>query len=277
MGDLADDTAVTGHDGHYTMTMSRDWEIWGPNGGYVASVALRAAAMHSRFDRPASIVGNFLGVASFDEPVDIETVALREAKRAESIRVSIRQGSRPIFEALVWGVDNVDGLEHQFGDAPEAPEPMTLPTILERFAAAGIEGRPPFPFWNNFEERPLQWIDNWDEREQQQPSFLTWFRYLPTSTFDDLWVDACRSLILIDTLGWPAVQRHHVGDHGFMAPSIDISVGFHRFRPEEPWLLARGESPSAYAGLVGGRGDVWSLDGVLLATGTSQMLCRPMR
>ena len=38
-------------------------EIWGPMGGYVASVALRAAGAHSRFDRPASIVGHFLGVA----------------------------------------------------------------------------------------------------------------------------------------------------------------------------------------------------------------------
>jgi acyl-CoA thioesterase len=62
-----------------------------------------------------------------------------------------------------------------------------------------------------------------------------------------------------------------------MAPSIDSAVGFHRLRPEEPWLLARAESTSAHAGIVGGRGDVWSRDGALVATGTSQMLCRPMR
>jgi acyl-CoA thioesterase-2 len=189
----------------------------------------------------------------------------------------MRQGARPIFEAMVWAVGDVDGLEHDVSDPPPAPEPMTLPTVLERLAAAGIEGKPPFPFWLNFEERPLQWIDNWEERERQEPSFLTWFRYVPTSTFDSLWVDACRSLILVDTLGWPAVMRYHVGDPGFIAPSIDIAVGFHRSRPAEPWLLARGESTSAHAGIVGGRGDVWSRDGALLATGTSQMLCRAMR
>ena len=91
MGDLERDTAVEGGDGHYGCRLSEDWEIWGPNGGYVASVALRAAGAHSRFDRPASIVGHFLGVAEFD-PVDIEVTTLRAAKRAESIRVSMTQG-----------------------------------------------------------------------------------------------------------------------------------------------------------------------------------------
>jgi len=275
MGDLALDTAVEGGDGHYTCELSRDWEIWGPNGGYMAAVALRAAGAHSRFDRPASIVGHFLGVASFDEPVELETTTLREAKRAESIRVSIRQGARPIFDALVWAVGDVDGLEHDFSVRPDAPEPTTLMTVQERLAAAGIEGRPPFPFWYNFEERPIQWIANWEERESSPPSLLTWFKYVPVSTFDDFWVDACRSLILIDTMGWPSVNRHHVGDHGFMAPSIDIAVGFHRFAPEEPWLLVRNESPSGHDGILGARGDVWSRDGAFLATGISNMLCRP--
>jgi acyl-CoA thioesterase len=277
MGDLEADTRVDGHDGHYTITLSRDWEIWGPNGGYLASVALRAAGAHSRFDRPASIVGHFLGVASFDAPVEIEATKLREAKRAESIRVTVRQGPLAVFEALVWAVGDVDGLEHDFSEPPAVPDPLSLPTVPERLVAAGIEPRPTFPFWSNFEERPVQWVDNWEQRPQQEPSFSSWFKYVPVSTFDDLWVDACRSLILIDTLGWPAVMRYHVGDHGLMAPSIDVAAGFHRFVPEEPWLLARAHSSSAYGGIIGGRGDVWSRDGRLLATGSCQMLCRPWR
>src|SRR5262245_10989254 len=88
VGDLALDTAVTGSDGHYRARLSEDWAIWGPNGGYVASVALRAAGAHTALARPASIVGHYLGVASFDD-VDIEVVTLRAAKRAESMRVSI--------------------------------------------------------------------------------------------------------------------------------------------------------------------------------------------
>src|SRR5436190_7002460 len=44
VGDLAHDTDVVGSDGRYTATVSGDWEIWGPMGGYVAAIALRAAA-----------------------------------------------------------------------------------------------------------------------------------------------------------------------------------------------------------------------------------------
>src|SRR3954454_20256380 len=100
MGDLAADTSLTGSVGRYKAKLSRDWEIWGPNGGYIASIALRAAGEHSRFDRPASIVSNFLGVASFNAPLDISVVTTRGAKRAEAMRVAVSQGGEPIFDAM---------------------------------------------------------------------------------------------------------------------------------------------------------------------------------
>src|SRR5689334_9905859 len=186
MGDLAADTAVEGRDGRYTASLSRDWEIWGPNGGYMASIGLRAAGAHSRFDRPATLVGHYLGVASFDAPVEIETTTLREAKRAESIRVSIRQSDRPIFEALVWAIGDVEGLEHHVAEMPSAPDPTGLLSVKERLAARGEEGMY-HRFWSNFDERPPEWIDDWDRRTSTAPSFFSWYRYLPSETFTDPW------------------------------------------------------------------------------------------
>src|SRR5438128_3645487 len=104
MGDFTTDTDVKlVADGLYAATLHPDWEIWGPMGGYVAAVALRAAGAHSRFDRPASLVGHFLGVADFDE-VQLTTTTRRAASRAESIAVSMSQRGKPIFDALVWSV-----------------------------------------------------------------------------------------------------------------------------------------------------------------------------
>ena len=41
MGDLGEDTAVEAlGDGRYRAHVNRDWEIWGPEGGYIASIAL---------------------------------------------------------------------------------------------------------------------------------------------------------------------------------------------------------------------------------------------
>ena len=48
MGDLDRDTAVVGDGGRYTATLSDDWEIWGPNGGYIAAILLRAAGASHR-------------------------------------------------------------------------------------------------------------------------------------------------------------------------------------------------------------------------------------
>ena len=51
MGDLEHDTRLSGADGRYTATISEDWRIWGPNGGYMAAVALRAAGMEAAIRR----------------------------------------------------------------------------------------------------------------------------------------------------------------------------------------------------------------------------------
>ena len=166
MGDLGDDTAVQGADGRYTSTLSPDWEIWGPAGGYLAAVALRAAGVHTGFPRPASLVGHFLGVATF-APVDLEVTTLRSARRAESMRVGLTQEGRPVFEALVWAVASLDGLTHDTSRPPAAPPPAEVPTARERMAAAGAEPEVEHPFWQNLEERPLDWIDDWMGRSGQ--------------------------------------------------------------------------------------------------------------
>src|SRR5436190_8387303 len=180
MGDLAIDTAVEGRDGRYTARLSRDWEIWGPNGGYVAAIAMRAAGAHSRFDRPASLVGHFLGVGDFDVPLDIETTTLREAKRAQSTRVSMTQSDQPIFDAMVWSVGDVSGLEHDFAPMPDTVAPESVPSNAERLAARGEE--PHFKFWDNFDARTPNWVEDWENREPGEPVASGWYRFLPRST-----------------------------------------------------------------------------------------------
>ena len=167
------------------------------------------------------------------------------------------------------------GVGAELAPSPATFEPESVPSTAQRLADEGIE--PMYRFWSNFDERSESWIshDEWLERKPTYPVFERWYRFLPTSTFDDLWVDACRSLILIDTLGWPAVCMLHV-ESGYIAPSIDITCTFHRARIAEPWLYAQASSVSANAGVVGCEARVWARDGALLAMGTSQLLCRPM-
>ena len=55
MGDFSVDTrveAVAGQPGRHRATLSEEWRVWGPNGGYLAAIALRAAGAEARIPRP---------------------------------------------------------------------------------------------------------------------------------------------------------------------------------------------------------------------------------
>jgi len=275
MGALDADTAVEEvGPGKYRAHLSEDWAIWGPNGGYLAVIALRAAGAHTALRRPASFTCHFLGVADFDD-VELEVRPLRESRRAASLAVSMRQHDKPVLEAITWVVGELPGLEHDAAPLPDVADPESVPTIAERLG--GTKPGPYHKFWSNFDERPLSWIDNWEEREAGDPHHRCWYRYVPRDTFDDPFVDAGRALLLLDTMGWPAaVRAYRPGDMAYYAPSIDVSAQFHALAPDCPWLLADVRSPVARDGLIAATASVWAGDGRLLASGGQQMLCRPM-
>jgi acyl-CoA thioesterase II len=276
MGDLAVDTAIEGADGRYHAELSRDWEIWGPNGGYLAVIALRAAGAHTPLRRPATFSCHYLGVAEFDG-VDLDVRTLRSSRRTASIAVSMTQAGKPVLEAQAWIVGDVDGLEHDAAPMPVVARPELLPSVAELMA--GQEPGPYHAFWSNFEERPLSWLPRaeWEAREPGDPTVRSWYRFVPRDRFDDPFVDAGRALLLVDTLGWPAAVRAYKSDLPFYAPSLDVTAHFHARAPDSPWLLAECNSPVARDGLVASTASVWSADGRLLASGGQQMLCRPAR
>ena len=101
-------------------------------------------------------------------------------------------------------------------------------------------------------------------------------RFRPTPRFDDPWVDACRFLIPIDTMGWPAGNLPHAYREPLpvVAVTVDLSVRFHH-ATEDEWLLVEAVSPVAAGGLMAATGHVWDRAGTLLASGGQTMLCRP--
>ena len=271
-GDFERDTAVEGGDGRYRAVLSDGWELWGPAGGYVSAIALRAAGVHSRFAKPASYSCNYLGVAAF-APVDIDVVTLNAARRSEVIRVSMSQRERLFLDATIWTVDEgLAGFDFDAAPMPELPGPDGI--VPWRDVA------PPPPtfrrFWSNIDERMIgPVIEKWEERVPGAPIREGWCRFEPTPTFEDPFLDAARSLLLIDTMGWPAFMASQTGRPHVVAPTIEISVRFHRPASGSEWLLCVTESPLAADGLIASTARVWSEDGSLVASGGQHMLCRP--
>jgi acyl-CoA thioesterase II len=272
MGDLSVDTAVDRRDEReFGGTLSPEWEIWGPNGGYLAAVAMRAAGIASDRARPASINAHFVGAGQSGE-VTITTEVNRATRVATSVSVRVAQDDRLLLSAIVWGVDgDLDGLEHH---TREVPSPTADPELQPSLAAL-TEGDPRHPFWSNLDIRPLGWIHDWDNREPSEPSVASWVRFVPRTTFEDPWVDSARSLILIDLDSWPSATRAHVGDLEHYAPTIELSARFIGSTAGEPWLLSRAATPRASRGLMASTGEVWTSQMQLAAIGGSTLLCRP--
>ena len=280
MGDLAEDTRVEQVDeNRFTAKLSREWEIWGPMGGYVAAVAMRAAGAAGGLARPASFFCQYHSVAAFDT-VDLTVTKLRTARTALAQRVEMTQGGKPITEATIWSVSGeLDGLEHDDTEAPDVPPPSELPSIEELLSEEELAEGPPFAFWNNFDSKPFQFIprSEWPPKEPLPPEWRGWQRFRSTPAFSDPWIDACRSLILVDVQSWPSASRQHVHyDHGFYAPSLDLYVAFHEVPSTSEWLLTDGRGPLAANGLMHWDGRLWSEQGTLIASGMGQLLCRKM-
>lgn len=275
--DLEHDTRLAGDEGNYRITLSRDWEVWGPNGGYMAAIALRAAGMEARIKRPASISCHFISVAKF-EPVDIQVTPVQQGRRAESFHVLVKQAERPVLQAIVRTAAEAPGLEHHFAPMPEVPEPETLLTWPEIFPN---DNEPRFAFWDNIEARHPEShqikaeVDAGMPRPARDPIRVEWFRYMPVATFDDPFVDAARSLILIDTLSWPVASEPYQPEPAYQAPNLDVTAWFHQPAHDAEWLLAQHVSPVGSGGTMGTEARVWSRDGRIVASGGAQLVCLP--
>jgi acyl-CoA thioesterase II len=272
VGDIEVQTAVEpAGDGRFTATVHADWEIWGPCGGYVAALALRAAGAESPFARPASFFCHYLSVAAF-APVDLVVTPLRAGRTVLAQRVAVTQEGRPVLDAMVWSVGEVEGLEHEDVHPPHVPDPGELPT---RADLSPDEDRPAMPFWDNFDQRLVEWSPRWPPEGPLPPTWLTWVRSRPTATFDDPWVDAARALIVLDVGSWPAGSRPHMYlDPPYIAPSLDLYASFQYPGVSSDWLLLDAHSPVAHGGLLSWTGRVWSRQRRLIASGGGQAVFR---
>lgn len=275
MGDLGVDTAVRDlGDGRYEATLSRDWEIWGPMGGYVAAVALRAAGLATEHPRPVAFSCHYLGVAGFED-VQLRVEPRRAGRSASSHRVELSQDGRPILDAMVWSAAENEGLEHDETEPPSVPGPEALADI--RDLVPEDEG-PPFPFWENFDARPIHFERPWPPVGPLPATWQEWLRFRPTGTFEDPWVDAARAVVLVDLPSWPSAHRPHAWRQPpFTAPTLDLNVAFHRPAAGEGWLLCDGAAPVSTGGVFGWTARVWSPGGALHASGGGQCLYRRLR
>jgi acyl-CoA thioesterase-2 len=217
---------------------------------------------------------HYLGVARF-EPVDIRVEARKAGRAAASHRVEISQDGTPLLDAMVWSAAGGEGLEHDEAVPPDVPGPDELPHIEELLPP---DAQSPFRFWENLDAKPLHFELDWPPDGPRPAAWQEWLRFRPTATFEDPWVDAARSVILVDLPSWPSAHRPHAWkQEPWMAPTLDLNVAFHRPTAGEEWLLCDGAAPVSTGGVFGWTARVWSADRKLHASGGGQCLYRRLK
>jgi len=259
MGDLKSDTELKkmGHN-TYAAEISRAWEVWGPNGGYLSSLLLRAVGMHAQKEMPLSFAGHYLRVPAFGDAT-VEVARVKDGKNASAYQARLLQNGELQVHALIWAGNAGSGPEHQLVSRPAHFVPL---------AEAGE--RPPvgpMRFWDNLEIRQVKNSDG---------HYSHWYRFDPDFESDDPYVDGARSLVLIDSMQWPA--RYYMSDEPpmYVGLSLDLYVQFHRFNQRSRWLFSDAVARIARQGTMSGEAMVWDEDGELLASGGSQSALRPV-
>lgn len=267
IGNLARDTTVEGSEGHYTGHLSEQWSVWMPHGGFSIAVALRAVEQESHFTAPMSLTCHFLGAPEF-APIDITVLSQKRTKTAESFRASVTQSGKPILELMVWTGDPKPGFEHRDAARPVVPAPDKLKSTDQIEGA--LAGQ---PFWANLEQRSIDGV-HWQQQESGEPRQRDWLRFRDFDDYDKPFLNAARAVVLLDSYAWPAAAHAHVREPEFIAPTLALSTELHTHHFGE-WLLSDAYAPVASEGRICFYNRLWSDDGILVASGSGTLSCRP--
>lgn len=233
----------------------------GPNGGYLASIVLRALteAVAEPARAPRSLNLHYLRPPQAG-PAEVAVTVERTGRSLTSLSARLEQDGRLCVLALAaFAVDMPSAVDYA-DEAPEAPPfrslprtevPEGTPPITHRLDVRPAIG--PLPFSGGAEARTGGWL-----------AFATPRRVdaLACATYVDAW--------------WPAPFARLTAP--IAAPTIDLSVHF-RVRldrqPAEP-VLGLFTSRTSAQGFFEEDGELWSAAGVLLAQSRQLALARPL-
>lgn len=262
MGALDRDLALSpAGDGRYGVSVSEDWTMWGPLGGFVAALALVAVGRETSFARPISLSCSFAKRATFDV-ADVVVKAQRVGSSASAYSATVVQGGDVILESTCWAANRGEGPEHIDIAAPDV-----VPPAAATPAAGELDW---LPFVKNLDVAFLPSEDP----PAARPRWRGWTAFRPVATFTDPWLDAARSVILLDISGFSAAAMYHGTDAPYTAPSLDLHVSFHHAVADAPWLLMDAHAPVSIDGVLAWQGNLWTEDGRLAAMGHGQNIWR---
>lgn len=253
--------------GGYLVNLDPGWDIWGPAGGYIAAIALRACGKHAAIGhRPVTLLGQFVRVA---KPGAL-TVQVDQMKQGGNalFAITLTQAEQPVVLAQVWTTARNDASLSVQPTMPDVPAPHALRGQDELVAERGVQQ---MAFWSNIEGRPVHFRFHSDP-PAADPRHRRWMRLRDWAANDDPFLDAMRSVLLIDIGVWLAHWHRLTEPAAYVAPSLDLAVHSHGRAPAGEWLLSDADTDVSGNGTISGSVRIWSEDGRAVATGSGHCL-----
>ena len=250
-------------------------------GGQVAGQALVAAGRTVEPGKPVhSLHAYFLRPGDVSVPILYQVDRIRDGTSFATRRVVAIQHGHAIFNLSASFHGHEQGFEHQI-PMPAVPDPETLPTFRERFAAQaeamGDWYTRPRPIDTRHVSEPLRRVNpDGVPRPSRPPRQQIWMRAdgpLP----DDPLLHACIVAYASDMSLLDSILLAHGtewDDANFMGASLDHAMWFHRpFRTDEWWLYDQ-ESTTSFGARGLARGEIFARDGRLAVSVVQEGLVR---
>lgn len=228
----------------------------------------RAHSLHSYFLRPGDT----------DHPIVYEVENLRDGKTISTRRITAIQFGRQIFHMTASFQEEEKGFEHQ-DPMPDVPMPEELQS--EQEYSFSIRDKLPEELCNRFicdkpiDICPVRFLNPiepqvcepkryaWIKANGVMPDDIRVHRYILTYASDFNFLST-------------ALQPHGRSffDENLQVATIDHSMWFHRSFRLDDWLLYAIDSPAASSGHALVRGQIYTRDGVLVASTAQEGVIR---
>jgi acyl-CoA thioesterase-2 len=250
-------------------------------GGQVLGQALAAAGRTVENRAVHSLHAYFLRRGDVDAPIVYEVDPARDGSSFSNRRVVSIQHGRQIFNMTASFQVSEEGLEHRVS-IPEVPGPDALADVSD-ISAEALESLPErvrrfVQQKRPFHVRPVGRKE--DSTANLEPVKFVWMKAIDRLPDDERLHHALMAYMsdyeLLGTATLPHGGRSVIQGKLQMA-SLDHAMWFHRPCRVDDWLLFSYDSPSASGSRGLARGQIFSRDGVLVASTAQEGLIRVRR
>jgi len=222
-----------------------------------------------------SLHGYFLRPGDSSHPIRFAVERLRDGHSFSARRVHAIQYGKPILSMITSFQTEAEGLDHQ-DPMPASPDPETLPTVADELAHID---HPAAQFWSGRRAIDLRHVEGAiyvKPGRQRAPRQSVWLKALGRMPDDPLLHAAVLAYCSDYSLLEPVLRRHGIAwaDPRLRPASLDHAMWFHRPARADEWTLYTQDSPSASGGRGLATGQMFSSDGVLVATVAQEGMLR---